>query len=61
VDRAEYGAAEKGALDACAAQFALMIENGRLTRRAVEQEKLRRDLAIAAEVQKRLFPIGRPT
>jgi predicted permease len=56
VDRAEYGAAEKGALDACTAQFALMIENGRLTSRVVEQEKLRRDLALASEVQKRLLP-----
>jgi sigma-B regulation protein RsbU (phosphoserine phosphatase) len=33
-----------------------MIENGRLTSRVVEQEKLRRDLALAAEVQKRLLP-----
>jgi predicted permease len=56
VDRAEYGAAERGALNACTAQFALMIENGRLTSRVVEQEKLRRDLALAAEVQKRLLP-----
>ena len=55
-DRAEYGAAEKGVLNACAAQFALMIENGRLTSRVLEQEKLRRDLALAAEVQKRLLP-----
>jgi len=37
-----------------------MIENGRLTRRIVEQEKLRRDLALAAEVQKRLLPEGPP-
>jgi sigma-B regulation protein RsbU (phosphoserine phosphatase) len=33
-----------------------MIENARLTDRVVEQEKLRRDLALAAEVQKRLLP-----
>jgi predicted permease len=56
VDRADYGAAERSVLGACAAQFALMIENGRLTGRVVEQEKLRRDLALAAEVQKRLLP-----
>ncbi len=56
VGRSEYGAPEKGALDACTAQFALIIENGRLTDRVVEQEKLRRDLALAAEVQKRLLP-----
>ena len=58
--RAEYGSAEAAVLTACAAQFALMIENGRLTRRIVEQEKLRRDLALAAEVQKRLLPDGPP-
>jgi sigma-B regulation protein RsbU (phosphoserine phosphatase) len=56
VGRSEYGAAEKNVLGACAAQFALMIENGRLTNRVVEQEKLRRDLSLAAEVQKRLLP-----
>jgi putative ABC transport system permease protein len=56
VGRTEYGDAEKNALGACAAQFALMIENGRLTNRVVEQEKLRRDLALAADVQKRLLP-----
>ena len=33
-----------------------MIENARLTGRVVEQEKLRRDLALAAEVQRRLLP-----
>jgi sigma-B regulation protein RsbU (phosphoserine phosphatase) len=33
-----------------------MIENARLTARVVEQEKLRRDLALAAEVQRRLLP-----
>ena len=56
VDREEYGEPERSALRSCAAQFALMIENGRLTSRIVEQEKLRRDLALAAEVQKRLLP-----
>jgi hypothetical protein len=33
-----------------------MIENARLTDRMVEQEKLNRDIQLAAEVQKRLFP-----
>jgi serine phosphatase RsbU (regulator of sigma subunit) len=54
--RAEYSAAEKHALRSCAAQFALMIENARLTDRIIEQEKLNRDIQLAAEVQKRLFP-----
>ena len=48
--------ARRRVLGVCADQFALMIENARLTGRVVEQEKLRRDLALAAEVQKRLLP-----
>ncbi|MGA9626412.1 MAG: FtsX-like permease family protein, partial [Bryobacteraceae bacterium] len=56
VGRAEYGAAEQRALRNCAGQFALMIENARLTERMVEQERLNRDLQLAVEVQKRLFP-----
>jgi phosphoserine phosphatase RsbU/P len=54
--REEYSSAERQALRNCAEQFALMIENARLMDRVVEQEKLRRDLALAAEVQKRLLP-----
>jgi len=55
----QYGSAEKHLLRQCAEQLTLMIENARLTHRVVEQEKLRRDLALAAEVQKRLLP-GQP-
>jgi predicted permease len=51
-----YGAAETQALRATADLFALMLENARLTGRILEEEKLRRDLALAAEVQKRLLP-----
>jgi sigma-B regulation protein RsbU (phosphoserine phosphatase) len=40
--------------------FALLIENARLNGRALEQEKLRRDLSLAAEVQKRLLPTELP-
>jgi sigma-B regulation protein RsbU (phosphoserine phosphatase) len=56
LDRAEYNVAERQALSSAANQFALMLENTRLTGRVVEQEKLRRDLELAAEVQKRLLP-----
>jgi len=56
VARVEFSAAEKRALQSCAGQFALMMENARLTDRMVEQEKLSRDIQLAAEVQKRLFP-----
>ena len=51
-----YTAIEKQMLSSSAEVFALMIENARLNERAMEQEKLRRDLALAAEVQRRLLP-----
>jgi predicted permease len=54
--RTEYSPAEKEVVRHCAQQLTLMIENARLTDRVVEQEKLRRDLALAAEVQRRLLP-----
>jgi putative ABC transport system permease protein len=60
VGREEYGAQEKRVLRSCAAQFALLLENARLTERVVEQEKLRRDVALAAEVQRRLLPEKSP-
>jgi len=55
-ERDQYGAADVQVLVNCADQFALMMENARLTDRVVEQDQLRRDLALAAEVQKRLLP-----
>jgi predicted permease len=58
-DGAPFSAGEKQLLRQCAEQLTLMIENARLTTRVVEQEKLRRDVALAAEVQKRLLP-GQP-
>jgi sigma-B regulation protein RsbU (phosphoserine phosphatase) len=54
--RENYTTAERQGLSSAAEVFALMIENSRLTGRALEQEKLRRDLALAAEVQRRLLP-----
>lgn len=53
--------AERQLLSGMASVFALLIENARLTDRAVEQDRLRRDLALAAEVQKRLLPTHPPT
>lgn len=55
-ERAAYSAADKELLSSSAEVFALLIENARLNARALEQEKVRRDLALAAEVQKRLLP-----
>lgn len=47
-------------LRSVASQLALMLENSHLTDRIVEQERLRRELALASEVQKRLFPEKAP-
>ncbi len=60
VGRKDYSDAEREALRRCGEQLTLMIENARLTSRVVEQEKLRRDLALAAEVQRRLLPDAPP-
>ena len=56
VDRDEYSASDRELLGGAADVFALLMENGRLSARALEQEKLRRDLALAADVQRRLLP-----
>jgi sigma-B regulation protein RsbU (phosphoserine phosphatase) len=58
--RDEYTSAERQVLSNSGEVFALMLENGRLTDRALEQEKVRQDLAMAAEVQKRLLPAQAP-
>jgi serine phosphatase RsbU (regulator of sigma subunit) len=58
--RAGFSADEKQVLRAGADQFALMIENARLTDRVVEQETLRRDIALASDVQRRLLPDAPP-
>jgi putative ABC transport system permease protein len=58
--RAGFGAHEKQMLHTAAGQFALMIENARLTDRVVEQETLRRDIALASDVQRRLLPEAPP-
>ena len=58
--RDEFTAGQTQLLGSAADVFALLIENARLNERALEQEKLRRDLALAAEVQKRLLPAQPP-
>jgi predicted permease len=55
-----YTSSEKETLSRAADVFALIIENARLSERALEQERLRRDLAVAAEVQRRLLPPHAP-
>jgi putative ABC transport system permease protein len=53
-----YSSADGELIRLCAQQLALMIENARLTERIVDQEKVRRDVALATEVQERLLPQG---
>jgi serine phosphatase RsbU (regulator of sigma subunit) len=60
VGRSTYSSLDKRLLRGVAAQLAMMIENSRLTDRIVEQERLRRELMLASEVQKRLFPENSP-
>src|SRR5207249_9404786 len=58
--RSGFSAHERQLLGAAADRFALMIENARLTDCVVEQETLRRDIALATEVQRRLLPEAPP-
>ncbi len=51
-----YSVADKETLMSLAGQLALVIENARLAERMVAEERLRRELALAAEVQRRLLP-----
>jgi len=55
-----YAARDKEVLMSVAAQLALVIENSRLAERLVAEERLRRELALAAEVQRRLLPERAP-
>lgn len=56
VGRNQYGSADKDVMHLYAQQLALTMENARLTERALEHEKIRQDVALAAEVQDRLLP-----
>lgn len=56
----DYRSEERRLLWTAAAQLGLMLENASLTDRILEQERLRRELMVAAEVQRRLFPESAP-
>lgn len=56
----QYSAGDRELLMSIAGQLALIIDNARLTERMVVQERLRRELALAAEVQQRLLPSQAP-
>ncbi|MBM3765902.1 MAG: FtsX-like permease family protein, partial [Acidobacteria bacterium] len=51
---------ERAIASRAAGQLALLIENAGLTSRIVEQEKLRKDVELATEVQRRLLPAQAP-
>jgi sigma-B regulation protein RsbU (phosphoserine phosphatase) len=51
---------DKQLLMAVAWQMAFAIENAQLVKRKIEEERLRHELEMAAEVQKRLFPQSPP-
>jgi sigma-B regulation protein RsbU (phosphoserine phosphatase) len=55
-----YSAADKEMLMSVAGQLAFVIENSKLVERMIAEERLLRELALAAEVQQRLFPAGPP-
>lgn len=56
----QYSVADRELLMSVAGQLALIIDNARLTERMVVQERMRRELALAAEVQQRLLPSCAP-
>jgi phosphoserine phosphatase RsbU/P len=58
--RHNYDVMDKEMLMSIGRQLALVIENSRLSERMLANERLRRDLALAAEVQRRLLPAHPP-
>lgn len=55
-----YSREDRQVLMAVALQTAFAIDNARLLRRKVEEERLRREIDMATEVQRRLFPESPP-
>jgi sigma-B regulation protein RsbU (phosphoserine phosphatase) len=55
-----YSAEDKQMLMSVAGQMAFVIENAKLVERMVEEERLKRELTLATEVQRRLFPARAP-
>ena len=55
-----FSAEDKQMLMSVAGQMAFVIENAKLVGRMVEEEGLRRELSLATEVQRRLFPAHPP-
>jgi sigma-B regulation protein RsbU (phosphoserine phosphatase) len=51
-----YSRVDRELLDAIAWQLAFAIEHSQLVHRMAEEERLKREIALAGEVQRRLFP-----
>lgn len=56
----KYSQADKDMLVSVAGEMAFVIENSRLAERMVAEERLRRELVLATQVQQRLFPTHPP-
>ena len=59
-DGRNFSQEDKQLLAAVAGQMAFIIEHSKLVGRIVEEERLLRELALATEVQQRLFPENAP-
>jgi sigma-B regulation protein RsbU (phosphoserine phosphatase) len=55
-----FSSEDREMLAAVASQIAFAIENARLVHKAVEEERIRRELDMAAQTQRRLFPAEAP-
>jgi phosphoserine phosphatase RsbU/P len=53
-----YSREDRQLLQAVTWQLAFAIENAQLVRRKAEEERMRREMVMASEVQRRLFPDG---
>jgi sigma-B regulation protein RsbU (phosphoserine phosphatase) len=56
----DFSGNDKELLMNVAGQLAFVMENSKLVERMVEEESLRREIALASEVQQRLFPLDAP-
>ena len=59
-DETPFSHADRELVEWIAGQLGFVIENARLVERMVAEERLRRELALAADVQQRLFPAEAP-
>jgi sigma-B regulation protein RsbU (phosphoserine phosphatase) len=53
-----YSREDRQLLQAVAWQLAFAVENAQLVRRKADEERMRREMTMASEVQRRLFPEG---